>query len=138
MKVPGFIQLTLVRVKNPQRFMGTARQPDPSDMETVNVDVRADRVVSICSALGSISPPLVVSLVGVDPVGEFHVAESCEEVREVLARELAGPMSDAPRAFSGLLPRHTIVTHVDSTVRFFEVILNEIFAIAPDAPVIPR
>lgn len=87
MNVPGFIKLTLVRVKNPQRLTPTSRL-EPSDMETVNVDIRADRVVSICSAPAGMSPPLVVSLVGVDPVGEFHVAESCQEVRDVLTHAL--------------------------------------------------
>jgi hypothetical protein len=84
--VKHFVQLTLVRVKDPaelqkQQERYGQRRPKPEEMETVMVDVCANQVFSICPALDGVSPPLVLSLVGVNGIGEFNVAESCERVR---------------------------------------------------------
>jgi len=90
-KLKHFVQLTLVRVKHPEKFADPRNpfrgKPEPEDMESVRTDLRADAVFSVTPA-GANSLPLVSSLVGIRTIGEFWVAESREEVLQILAEAL--------------------------------------------------
>jgi hypothetical protein len=87
-----FVQLTLVRIKDPQKFNDPRnpfiRTPKAEDMESIRSDFRADAIFSVTTAADYL-PPGVKSLVGVRTVGEFWVSESRHEVIEILEKALA-------------------------------------------------
>ena len=90
-KPKPFVQLTLVRVKHPEKFADPRNpfrgKPELEDMESVRTDLRADAVFSVTPAAAN-ALPLVASLVGVRTIGEFWVAENREEVLQILAEAL--------------------------------------------------